>query len=404
VPAEIDMIPSLVETIHGHSIADPYRWLEDRASPETGRWIAEQRTRFESYFRGLGLLGLLRARVSDYLNVETIDQIGKVQDCFFYRKRKVEDQQTSIFVMESTGISERPLVNPADYGPYASVGIYRISADGSLLAYELKQGGEHSKAILIVDVNSGITLPDRLDRGLARGFVFRNSNDGFYYCHDPVDVPGVPEKDHEVMLHRFGTRSEDDIVLLKLPRTRSSKLVLKSDGEMLGVIFCHEKVGVAVVDLYASRQSQDTSWHRICRDVPMPFGPFFYRERLFAHRFEGTPNGEIVELEVTNGRLSQVIVPEWDAPIHQCSISADRLYVILSALKPLSESGRLMELTSETCRWTKIILGVSFQPTPTRRMNSFLNANPLPNHQLSSAAKAQPTNALYGPSAVLLHL
>jgi prolyl oligopeptidase len=327
VPAELDRMPSPVETIHGHSVADPYRWLEDRASAETGRWIAEQHTRFEDYFLKLGRLDLLRARVNDYLNVETIDQIGRVQDRFFYRKHKVKDPQPSIFIMESADSSERLLVNPADFGPYASVGIGRISADGSLLAYELKQGGEHSKAIFIIDVNSGVRLPDHLDRGLARGFVFRNLNDGFYYCHDPVDVPGVPAKDHAVMFHRFGTHPENDVVLLRLARTRSTKLVLKSDGELLSAIFCHEKVGAAVVDIYTSRQSRDTGWQRICENVPMPFGPFFYRERLFAHWFQGTPNGKIVELDVTNGRLSRVIVPEWDAPIHQCSISANRLYV-----------------------------------------------------------------------------
>ena len=28
----------LVETVHGHSVADPYRWLEDDEDPRTREW------------------------------------------------------------------------------------------------------------------------------------------------------------------------------------------------------------------------------------------------------------------------------------------------------------------------------------------------------------------------------
>src|SRR3954451_20151059 len=32
----------LVEDLHGHSVADPYRWLEDPADPRTQAWTAAQ--------------------------------------------------------------------------------------------------------------------------------------------------------------------------------------------------------------------------------------------------------------------------------------------------------------------------------------------------------------------------
>ena len=42
-----------IETLHGHEIADPYRWLEDPDSAETKAWVDEQRSATEAYLETL---------------------------------------------------------------------------------------------------------------------------------------------------------------------------------------------------------------------------------------------------------------------------------------------------------------------------------------------------------------
>ena len=323
----LDSTHAVVETIHGVSVADPYRWLEDRASEATECWICDQKTRLDRYFEGLGTLQSLRNRVTELVDIESVDQVGKVKNRYFYRKRGVAQQQASIFVMESGDHCERLLVDSSLQDPFVAVRIFAISADASLLAYEVKRGGEHTKAIHLVDVNTGSALSDHLKRGLARGLIFRGANDGFYYCHEFADDPAVEQKDNTVCFHRLGSSPGDDLALLTLPRTPQSKLVLTHDGEMLGAIYCHERFGHPFVDFYCSRQDQDAEWRCICRNEPAPFSPFFYGGRLFAHRFQGTENGEIVELSISHGQPIGVIVPEWNARVKQCSIVENLLYV-----------------------------------------------------------------------------
>jgi len=231
MPTSLDSTPGVVDTIHGVSVADPYRWLEDRASEATERWICDQKTRFDHYFEGLGSLQSLRDRVTELVDIESVDQVGKVKNRYFYRKRGVAQQQASIFVMESGDHCERLLVDSPLQDPFVAARIFAISADASLLAYEVKRGGEHTKAIHLVDVNTGSALSDHLKRGLARGLIFRGANDGFYHCHEFVDDPAAEQRDHTVCFHRLGSSPGDDLALLTLPRTPQSKLVLISERQ-----------------------------------------------------------------------------------------------------------------------------------------------------------------------------
>src|SRR5437879_2970577 len=179
------------EVLHGVTVSDPYRWLEDRGSLRTDEWILSQRTRLDSYFSSLHGLDALRTRVSDFLNVDVTDQVAQIGNRCFYRRKTKNQEQACLWVEDRTRREARVLVDPNRQGQFVSARIRIISDDGALLAYEVRHGGEDRAAIHIVDTVSGQTLPEHLGTGYCRGFVFRTDNTGFYFCHEPAVATGA---------------------------------------------------------------------------------------------------------------------------------------------------------------------------------------------------------------------
>lgn len=313
---------SVDEVLHGVTVSDPYRWLEDRDSPETEAWILSQKARLESYFSRLPCLDALRFRVSEFLNQNVIDEVAEIGDRCFYRHRKKNQEQACIWVKDRVTRKTRVLVDPNDQGQYISVRVRVISNDGSLLAYELRHGGEDKAAIHVVDAVSGRTLPEKLDAGYCRGFVFSTDNAGFFFCHELTSATG----DHAIRLRRFGQGDEEGRVVFHQPRTAGSRLVLLSDDFHLGAAYVHEHASELVIDFFRTQRDQDKNWHCVFRNKPISCGPFLINGRILMLTEEGAPNGRIVEL-CENGSVRGVIVPESESRIDQLTVVGQTLHV-----------------------------------------------------------------------------
>ena len=51
------------DTYHGIEISDPYRWLEDDMSDETGQWVKSQNKVTSKYLRKIGFRKKLERRI-----------------------------------------------------------------------------------------------------------------------------------------------------------------------------------------------------------------------------------------------------------------------------------------------------------------------------------------------------
>jgi prolyl oligopeptidase len=181
-PPPFSAVEPVTEVLHGVPVTDPYRWLEDQESLRTREWIAAQTRYARSYLDSIPGRERIRERIREMLDVETYDSLQKVGSRYFFRKRTVEQEQFCICMREGFEGTDEVLIDPGlrGTGPHTAVKPLRISHDGRLMLYEVKEGGERTGTLELLDIEKRKALPDVLPRGYLRDFAFAPDSQAFY--------------------------------------------------------------------------------------------------------------------------------------------------------------------------------------------------------------------------------
>ncbi|MGB8261736.1 MAG: prolyl oligopeptidase family serine peptidase, partial [Terracidiphilus sp.] len=122
--------------------------------------------------------------------------------------RLAGEEQASIYVRQGwTGKDER-LVDPAalSRNPNTSVELADVARDGSLVAYQVRQGGADETTVRVAETRSGRTLEDELPAGLYWSVAFTPDGKGIYYVR-------TTEKGALLYEHVLGTRNSRDTLI-----------------------------------------------------------------------------------------------------------------------------------------------------------------------------------------------
>src|SRR6267378_290119 len=184
-PPPLTPVDPATEFLHGISVIDLYRWLEDQNSTRTRRWLEEQTRYARTYLDSIPGRDRIRRRVEELLAVEVISQLWKVGEHYFYAKRTATSQQPVIMMGHCQTGEEITLVDPTqrDETGTTAVNILTISSEGNLIAYGVRRGGEDSCVVEFFDIRKRVRLPDHLARGFCRGLALTADGSGFYYSH-----------------------------------------------------------------------------------------------------------------------------------------------------------------------------------------------------------------------------
>lgn len=212
-----------IEILHGMTIADPYRWMEDIDSPATRQWIEEQNKLTFSFLESIPARQRIGKRLTELWDYEKFTPPLKRGERYFFTYNNGLQNQSSLYWMESRDAEPRLLLDPnliSEDGTSAMTD-FAISKNGKLLAYSISVAGSDWQEWRLRDIDTAQDLPDVIRWVKFSTASWTPDNLGFYYSRYEQPEPGTALKDanrnQKLYYHRLGTLQEKDELVYERP-------------------------------------------------------------------------------------------------------------------------------------------------------------------------------------------
>jgi prolyl oligopeptidase len=232
----------IIETIHGHEVADPYRWLEDAGSVETKNWLAAQEELFHAAVDGLPGRDRLRRRLTELLGAGSVGPPVWRGERRLFTRRTAEQEHAVLYTVDPDG-TERALLDPMELDPtgLTTLDYWAPDKEGRLLAYQVSHGGDEESLLYVLDIATGRQVEGPIDRARYTSLTWLPGGDAYYYVRK-LSADQVPEGEEQyhrrVYLHRVGTDPDADDVQIfgeGLDKTNYYGVGVSRDGRWLTI-------------------------------------------------------------------------------------------------------------------------------------------------------------------------
>ena len=327
-PTEIEPV---TEIIHGVTLSDPYRWLEDSKSPATRAWLAAQMKYTEDYLSQVKIRPEVVKELTELVRVESYSIPVERGNRYFFKKRLPEENQGSIYVRDGLKGSDTRLVDASKLSAdqNTSVNVADVSKDGSLLVYEVREGGADEQTVHVLDVKSRTELPDVLPRARYAGMNLSPDEKGLYYAKfEPTGSL--------VLYHQLGTSvSTDQLIFGKSFEGESfgaMELIYPevTQNERFLIVQVSHGVPPKRVDIYVKDlRTPDAPIKPVIHGIDSRFTPVNYGNDLYVLTDYQAENYRVVKISLSDPAPEhwKTIVPEGKDVIESISIVGGKLFV-----------------------------------------------------------------------------
>lgn len=315
----------VVETIHGVSVADPYRWLEDQTSPETRAWIEAEDRCTSAILDAVPGRAEIAKRLSELMKVESIGSPRERHGVYFFSKRAPDQDLYVIYKRDGLHGKDEVLIDPhslsADHS--TSVGLLDVSSDGSLAAYNVRAGGQDEVTVHFLDAKTAKALPDELPHADYFSLSIEPDNRGAYYTRMTPDGP-------RVMHHVLGTDAKTDTEIFG-KGFGTNKIIaqkLSDDGRYLVIEVIYGS-GSTRSEIYVQDVKSGEPVKAIANDLDSLFYGDIEGGALYVLTNWKAPHWHVYSVDLKNPARDAwtEIIPESDASIQNFGLYGGRILV-----------------------------------------------------------------------------
>ena len=316
---------SIVDTLHGHQIADPYRWLEDADAAETKDWVGRQNAFTESVLTQYAERPWFARTMTEILARPRAGVPVHESGWFFVGRNDGTTAQDVVYVADSlAGLLEggRVLIDPNTLSEAGtdSLGTFTVSPDGRYFAYGINESGSDWTTFRLLEIATGEAVDDVVTEAKFSEAVWLPDSSAYLYSHYPASgrTEGTETKalgGGQLKLHRIGTPQADDELILSFPDDpRMSIGPVVSDDDRYVVAHLHKGTDPATrLWLYPVTAEGLGEPIKVIDEFADEIG--FVRmagERLILRTTRDAPRGRVVSSDLS-GNFTDVIPEVEDA-------------------------------------------------------------------------------------------
>ena len=270
----------IVEKSFGHTIADPYRWLENdiRSDKEVASWVELQSKATSAYLNQLPERATFKARLKQLKDYERFTIPVKKGGRYFYLRNSGVQNQQVLYVRDNVDGAGRVLINPNGWAKDGATALAEWSAsdDGARVAYAVQDGGTDWRTIRVLDVNTGKVLGDEIKWSRFTCIAWDKAGSGFFYARFPEPVQGAAShaavENHAIYFHALGTPQAQDRMVYATPDQPAlvhSFFSITKDGRYLAIFSTPGTPGyqMTLVDLQGADWKPRTLVHHWSADA-----------------------------------------------------------------------------------------------------------------------------------------
>ena len=232
-----------VDTYHGTSIPDPYRWLESPDSDETRAWVAAQNKLTFDYLEAIPARKAIRARLEKLWDYEKFGLPQQLGGRYFYSRNDGLQNQSVLYVTEGLDGEPRELLDPNKLSSDGTVALsgMDVSDDGKLLAYGLSRAGSDWQEWKVRDVATASDRADHLQWIKFSSASWNKDATGLFYSRydEPTEETKLTAANYfqKLFYHQLGTPQASDRLAYERPDEKEWSFggAVSEDGRYLAV-------------------------------------------------------------------------------------------------------------------------------------------------------------------------
>ncbi len=338
-------VAPVIEELHGKSIPDPYRWLEDQNSPETRAWVDEQMKYTQAQLKQVPARDKIRTRLAALMRVDTMSAPTERAGRYFYSARRGTERQAIWYQRKGIGGKETVLLDPTALSTDGTISAnpMAFSEDGTLIAYGLRTGGEDEVEMRFKNTDTLRDLRDVLPRARYSGLSMINDKRGLYYAVFTKSGPRLhfhvlgdnPAQDRELFGQAYGS---SDIISIQ-----------KSDDEQYLLISAGNAAGGDKQDLFLLER-QTGKIKTIVQGLRGRFDAVLGGSQIFINTDYQAPNWKVFRAELAAPERAnwKEVIPEGKWPIQNFTLAGGKL--IVSTLENVIPKARIYDTNGTLIR------------------------------------------------------